>query len=121
MMSPIQRTVLSAVSKPPEGFEKVEGSKNRAYRKAKPGGGYEYWYPSKKHAARDIRHHTEKAFHHAHMHGLGKGLAKDAKTADDKKHFATKAGEHEALSNHHREIVDGAHDFYYAGKHSIRG
>lgn len=58
----IRRLVpLEKAGRPPAGYDPVPGSAHGGYRKRNAAGGWDYWYASPAHAARDAMHHQSEA------------------------------------------------------------
>lgn len=53
--------VTAADTKPPPGYKPIPDSPHGGMRKRKSDGSYVYWYPSKKHAEKAVKHHAGKA------------------------------------------------------------
>lgn len=82
---------------PPAGYTPIPGSAHGGYRK-REGAGWDYWYPSKDHAARDAEHHIGK------LDELGfPGMAEELRADPDPS----------ALRYHHADVDKGkAEDDY---------
>lgn len=83
-------TMAAKATKPPgSGWEKILGGKDEhgGMRRKKSGGGYEYWYPSEKHAWKAQQHHRGEADGAA-------DAAASATTSERKKQFRSAARSH---------------------------
>jgi hypothetical protein len=104
------RMSAAGTAKPPgTGWKKVEGGKDShgGMRRKKKSGGYEYWYPSKKHAEAASKHHTQIT---------NKSIDK-ANAAADKYNDLGQEGDsdlfdkHDDKAKHHDDVAHGAAKF----------
>jgi hypothetical protein len=99
----IAKHTATATARPPgSGWERIEGENDShgGMRKKKTGGGYEYWYPSAKHAQKAAAHHENQASHHVAQSGYG---------------TMTSFYHHQNKAQMHKQHAHGANEFAMAG------
>lgn len=76
---PMTKVIAAETKSPPgTGWKPVSGGYSEAggMRRKKEGGGYEYWYPSKKHAQKDAEYHEKLAEYYENHEKYGDQKAK---------------------------------------------